>query len=465
MAGSSVFGKFLGNSLSGTISYAAGVATGPVLGPVVQALRNEINSKYAYVYPDPGTLAEGVAQGQVDPKDAREWASFHGIGDDAFTALVNIANVGPGAGYAFDLWRRDVIQEPAFRRALKRLGVEKEWIDDLVQIKTQLLTVAEVANAVQQGHVPNDGVLPEIDPSTNLPPGYTEPVAPDGHPPSQVPLTQIDLPPLPEASGRGVDKPRLQVIANLSGLPPPQSELLHMLNRGVIDDETFNAGVREGHTKTKWIAAVKRMRWAVLSGQEYAEAALRAWVTQDEMYAGGALTGHTKEQMDLFYKNRGRTATPRQIWLGIARKVTAPDYPDEPANGRLTSEHDHELAIRRSNIRPEYAPLLYEIRYNYPPIFQLNRLVQAGAIPPETAASWAEKNLTAPEVVDALTAYWRVIYPGPITGGATAPKPKRLTNATIRSLVKKGRLSPEQALLDLEANGLSAADAQLYLEA
>src|SRR5205085_8648918 len=138
--------------------------------------------------------------------------------------------------------------------------------------------------------------------------------APDGAPPSHVPLTQVDLDPLLEALAHGIDVDRLRVLANLAGLPPGADTLLQMWNRELIDEATVDAGIREGHTKTKWASAFKRMRWAVLGAAEYASAHLRGWITQEEMYRGGKLTGHTKAQMDLLYLNRGRPLAPVQAY-------------------------------------------------------------------------------------------------------------------------------------------------------
>ena len=50
--------------------------------------------------------------------------------------------------------------------------------------------------------------------------------------------------------------------------------------------------------------------------------------------------------------------------------------------------------------------MLWESRFLYPPLFQLTRLVQAGAIDAETAREWAVKDRYPPEVVDALYAFW-----------------------------------------------------------
>ncbi len=50
--------------------------------------------------------------------------------------------------------------------------------------------------------------------------------------------------------------------------------------------------------------------------------------------------------------------------------------------------------------------MLWDARFLYPPLFQITRLVQAGAIDAATAKDWAEKDRYPPEVVNALHDYW-----------------------------------------------------------
>src|SRR6058998_3154797 len=135
-------GTFL-NPLFQVVSFGAGTALGPVLRPVLQDLQNETWSAHPVRPPDALTLAAGVAQGQVDPAAARAWAAQSGFGDSQFAAMVAIADVGPGSAYAFELWRRGLIDGAGFRRALKRLGIEDEWITALVGTHDVLLTPGE----------------------------------------------------------------------------------------------------------------------------------------------------------------------------------------------------------------------------------------------------------------------------------------------------------------------------------
>src|SRR5437899_5106528 len=116
--------------------------------------------------PDALTLAAGVAQGQVNEAAAREWAAENGFGHDAFSALVDIANVGPGIANAYSMWRRGVTNEAGFRRAAKRLGLEQEWIDALALLKDERLSPPVIALAIVRGIIKDPGFLPIGPPAT-----------------------------------------------------------------------------------------------------------------------------------------------------------------------------------------------------------------------------------------------------------------------------------------------------------
>lgn len=390
----------------GAVARASADAATPVLEPVKQ----HAWSKNKLRVLDLHTTAQLVAQAIIESGTAEDEAARNGYGPNRLMALVKMMQTTPGMADLDKMLNRTTISRQQFNYSLAKHQIDPQFWDALFDLTNDKLSVADVAAAVQQGHMPNDGILPPLAGSVAPPPGWHQPTAPDHQPPLNVPLTTIDIPPIAEAAAQGYDEDRLKVRANLSGLPPGPHDLLQMWNRNEITEEAVDAGIREGHMKTKWGQAFKRMRWAVLSPQEYASARLRQWVTAEESYVGGALTGHTQEQMDLLFLNRGRPASPTQMWRAWARKIVGP-------RGVPVEFEDHAKAIAISDIRPEYAEMLWGIRFNYPTLFQLGRLVQAGAINPETAATWAGYNLYGEDVVTALTAYWRTIYPG--AGGQT----------------------------------------------
>jgi hypothetical protein len=284
--------------------------------------------------------------------------------------MVAIADTGPGMASAFELWRRGKIGEPAFRRALKRNAIEPEWIDALVQIKEHVLTPADLANAVQQSFVPNDGLLPPD---------------PGGAPPFSVPFTEVPLDTLGEFAASGISLEHARVLAQLSGNPPGPMELLTMWNRHIIDETSVEHGIREGRTKTKWTSPFKELRHAVLGAAEYASARLRGWVTEAEAVAGGALTGHSAEQMELLYLNRGRPLAPVQAYTAAFRGSPGPVGPGYTRGPHDFDQEDFLRALRQSDVRTEYGPTLWANRFAYPSLFQMRGAVQSGAITPARA--------------------------------------------------------------------------------
>lgn len=345
------------------LGYALGTAAGPALEPFTQDLANagwELNQ----VMPlDAGDLAEIVAE----DVERRSWgeseASLTGVNAERFGALVGAALNAPGIGQLFEAYRRNLIDDAAFTHGLRKARLEPSWDEPLRALKQRLLSLDELANARQQGFI-------------------------------------SDARQRSEAALQGIDSERADIQFQLSGLPPGVETAQFAANRGLVDRGTFDQIVREGHTKTKYTDLLWALRQPVLSAQLYATLHLKGWISVAEMNTGGALHGYTPEQMNQMYLSMGRPAAPGYMWTAAARGI------DGPA-GRPVDEAQFQKAIAESDIRPEYGPMLWGIRYTYPPLFQINRLVQSGAIDAATAVEWATKDRLAPEVVAALGRYWQ----------------------------------------------------------
>ncbi len=153
-------------------------------------------------------------------------------------------------------------------------------------------------------------------------------------------------------------------------------------NRGLVDDATFAQAIREGHTKTKYTGLADALRHPVLSAVQYSTLFLKGWIDKGARDKGGALTGYTTEQMDLLYLAQGRPAAPGQMATAACRGIDGP-------KGRPVDREQFLDAIKQSDIRPEYGPMLWDTRFLYPPLFQISRLVAAGDIDPATGAEWS----------------------------------------------------------------------------
>jgi hypothetical protein len=387
-----IVGKMLAGGATEAVSFAAGVAIAPTLAPVLQALENETWSLHPDKPPAALVLASGVAQGQVDEAVARAWAKETGFGDAAMSALIDIANTGPALGLAYSAWRRNQLTDAEFTRALKRTGLEEQWFAALRALKDVLLAPAEIATAVHRNIMRDSSLIVREPPTTA---GKVE----------QVPESPLD--PAVEAAGSGIDHERLRVLVGITGLPPGLIQMLQLLNRGEVTEDDVRRSVAQSNLRNEYMDVVLALRRHLLTPHEYQEAALRGILTQAQADAGSALSGMESDDAHLLFQIMGRPLAVHQITTGLARGGTfGGTYSDVP--------EPYRDAIRRSNIRPEYAVLAHANRYSYPSAFVLRSLAQAGELGDEAAVqSILEQIGWPPELAAKVAPAW-------VGGGGTA---------------------------------------------
>src|SRR6267142_475218 len=241
------------------IGGAGEVAIKPILEPAAQ----NAWARRPYKVLDPATAALVRARnaqpgyGGIDLQgvDLTDDARRGGLGTARFYLETEAARTWPGVAQLVNLRRRRLafgdtagIGQDEFRNALRRQGFRTEAIDYLTDLLVEHLDVADIANAIQQGFVPNDGILPAASPPD---PNWLR-----ANGAFTIPVEQIAIDPTNEAAYHGLDPAHLKVLAELVGLPPGEEALLAMWRRGIIGPEGYAAGLREGHTKTKWTAAL-----------------------------------------------------------------------------------------------------------------------------------------------------------------------------------------------------------------
>ena len=494
----SLWQRFFGSAGSTAVGVAFGATAVPALTPAVQYLENAAWTLHPDKPPDVYVLAEGVAQGQVDPASAQAWANQQGISDGAFVALVDAANTGPALGYAFSAWRRGKLSDGEMRTAIKRQGIEDVWVPSLLALKQNPLDPSTIANAVHRG-IMRDPTLIVREPPTTA--GRIE----------QVPPSPLD--PATEAEWSGLDHERLRVEVGTAGLPPGLMEMLSLLNRGEVTVADVQRAVSQSNLRNEYMDAVLALRRRLLTPHEYEEAALRGIMSQAEADAGAALSGMEPADARLLFEIMGRPLVVHQITTGLARGGEfGGTYDDVP--------EPYRDAIRRSNIRPEYARLAYANRYSYPSAFVIRSLVQSHDLteqegrqilldigwPPDlaetVAAKWAggSGGSADPHIAKAQTQLWGTLHRSyladespievaqetltvlglsPDTQTAVldlwnrerALIRKQLTPAQIKKAVTKAVTNPatgaawtrDEGIAALIQRGYSMADAQTYM--
>lgn len=435
-----VVAKMLAGGATEAVSFAAGVAIAPTLAPVLQELENTTWAQFPVKPPPALTLASGVAQGQVDETTARQWAKETGFGDAAMTALIDIANTGPALGLAYQAWRRNELTDDEFTTALKRTGLEEQWFSALRALKTVPLEPAEIAKAVHRGIMADDGLLVAEPPTT---PGKVPAVPPSS------------LNPTTEAAWSGIDHERLRIMVGNAGLPPGIVQMLQLLNRGEITEDDFLRGVGESNLRNEWGPAILALRRHLLTPHEYAEAELRGVMPHADALAGAALSGLEADDYATLFQILGRPLNVHDITKGLAHDVQlGGSYADVP--------EPYQDAIRRSNIRPEYAQMAYANRYTYPSAFVLRSLTQTGEITEQDAHNVLLYEGWEPTLAAKVSAAWA----GGASGAADAHVGKAQTQLwnTTHTSYKAGEIDDAIVTATLPAAGVDPASVAAVLD-
>ena len=400
------------------LSFALGNAAAPAIRPFAQSLENDAWEAHTVAPPTIYTMAPAAARGKVKFSDVQTWAHRAGFSDDVLAAVMAGSLSGPDLADLFSMWRRGFIDQARFEAGLTTLGVQQGWWPDLERLYRTHLTLEQAANARQQQFIDAQ--------------------------------TQRDI-----AGLYGVDPGDADIQFELAGLPPGVETGLTMWRRGIIDQPTFDRIIAEGHTKTKYTAALEQLRQQLLSPATAVRAHLKGHIDANEMHARGQAWGYSPADMDLWYQAEGRPATAHQIHIGYMRGASLPG---------ASSERDAiDIAVAQSDIRPEYAELIYAGRDTYPSLFQLNRLVQANAVTPATAADWATKSGVNAEVVKTLETYWQGLG-GTTVADAHVTKANSQVWTTLHKAYVGGVATPAEVQQGFTLLGVPAAAQQAVLD-
>jgi hypothetical protein len=416
------------------LSFALGNAAGPAIEPYARTLSNEAWSTHAVLPPDAIYLAQGVAQGQVATADAYRWAKQQGFDTAQMDAMVDIANVGPPLGLAYEAWRRGQLSDAEFRTALKRTGLEDQWVSALEALKGDRLGLGAIATAVHRGIMDDAGLLVQRVPSGS---GNIE----------RIPVSPLST--LAEFAAQGIDPERARVLVADTGLPLALGEMLTLYNRNKVTATDVKVSIAESNVRNEYMDVALDLARRLLTPHEYEEAALRGVISQAEADDGAALSGLTQADSRILFDLLGRPLSVHQMTTGLARGGQfGGTYGDIPEPFRD--------AVRRSNIRPEYARLAYANRYSYPSAFVLRSLAQAGEVGDAAAVqNLLEEIGWPPGLATKVAAAWTAT-----SGGATADPhvtkaQSQLWTATHSSYVKD-RTDDATARTKLAALGVAA---------
>ena len=360
---SSVLGDLAGTAERYTgqaLAFGLGFALANVLTPLGTELRQDAWGKDGaqILALKPEEVAEIVAQALEQSTWGESEAQLSGVNADRLALLTDAARSAPGVGELLTLLRRSAISDDLFEHGLRKHKLEDAWHAAIGELVTLRLEPAEIAKAIHRGIIAGHGLLVVEPPAT---PGLVPIVPPS------------ELDPVAEAAAAGIDAERLRVLVGNAGLPPGIVQMLQLSNRGIITKDDFLRGVGESNMRNEWGEVAWELRRRLLTPHDYVEARVRAWIDDDAMHAGAALSGMTEEDTDLLFKIMGRPLSPRQVFIGLRRGGTYSGPTDEIDPAFLK-------ALEESNVRPEWYNLAWAGRESYPSAFVLRSMAQAGEL-------------------------------------------------------------------------------------
>jgi hypothetical protein len=429
-----LFGRITSQTASQSLGFGVGVGLAEALRPEATELGQIAWAARPIRVPDAVLLAEGVAQGQVDPDKARDWARSHGYEGETFDALVEVARTGPAIGMAMAARRRGKLTDGELRTTFERQGIEHRWFDAIADLVNERLDAGAIATAVHRGILAGAGLL------------LREPPLGEGKVP-HVPQSDIDA--VAEARAHGLDPERLRVLIGNTGLPPGVMEMLRLLNMGKVTADDVRRAVAQSNLRNEYMDVVLELRRQLPTARDYLENALRGYRTLGDAIEGAALHGMTAEDATMIYQNQGRPMNLHAITTALARGGVF-----KPEPGEITDPY--RAAIVEGNLKPAYYDLAMANRYTLPGAFVLRGMAQAGELGRQETETLLLQSGWPPALAAKAAARWTS------AAGASA---KAATKAELETEYEGGYITADEYRAELAQLGYSghALDLEVHL--
>jgi hypothetical protein len=160
--------------------------------------------------------ADMLIKGIVTEDEGRALAALTGFSATSFDQYALVTGEPPDLQTLFLAWRRGIITESDVDRGIRQSRLRDEWIPTAKSMRYVPLSTADVADAVNQGHM------------------------------SLADATRV-------ADENGITATDFDVVIANAGIPPGPSEALEWVSRGIITQDEFTQIFLESRIKNKYI--------------------------------------------------------------------------------------------------------------------------------------------------------------------------------------------------------------------
>ncbi len=349
-------------------------------------------------------MAQAVARRLFDRSHGAQEARYSGIRGDRFGVLVDLYMSSPSPEQAISMFRRGRISEEMMQRAFLDAGMREAWLAHLETMTEVRPSPESLADMVVRG------ILSEGEAAK-------------------------------EAAQEGMGSDHFHRVVLDTGETLGIESLLAAYRRGIINETRLRHGIAQSRVRTEWTDVIERLRFAPMSTSD----ALRA-VVQNHLPAatGKAIAeqnGLLPEHWAPLVETEGRPPGPETM-IALWRRGHA-------------TEAQVTQAIRESDVKNKYIPLLLAEKVHIPPERSVVSMLRHGSITEATARHYLSQLGFEAIVIDGLVKEAHV---------ARQATHRGFTTDAVLELYRDHAITRADATHRLEAAGWVAADLPLLLE-
>lgn len=515
----SLFRRFFGNAASNSAGFAIGAAVHPTLRPLTQELANETWVRFPNIPLTPEQAAAAVERGEMLYAAAEDEAALTGTNAKRFKIIERLAGLAPSTEQLLTMRRRGAIDAKRMQKGFIQGNVRSEWADALAALAEVLLTPGEIARltaldfittdqgkalAAQIGVEPvnfdrlvqlagdspatdrlltlwNRGEISETDVNRGLQQSglrsewFSAIKALRKHLPSpsdairfsvkDVFDTQVrarfgldaDFPQsfLPLAAQLGIDEEqaRWYWAAHWRNVSPTQ--LYRMLHRGEITDDDLDAGLKVADYSPFWRDKLKQIAYLVPGRIDLRRFYAAGIITEDEVFAGYKKLGYTDQvaRWQTDFAKKGVSSTAKDLTAANLRAEYEGSFIDRAAllDGLDKLGYDHAEAQMYANL----GDAARVKKYREAVITAIYKAYLAHELRAAEAKAKLTENGIASEAQDELLRLWNL---------ELSVSRKQLTPTQITASYRRGTISAQDAVAELELRGYTTIDAHRLLD-
>lgn len=366
---------------------------------------------------DPARLADLVTFGVLTEDSAAPVAALSGMTREDFHYLVEGNGQPPSTQELLFAYRRGVIDKARLLRGVTQGPLRNEWFDVVESFGQVPMSTADAIEAYIKGHL-SEGEARTIAQQNGLIPSQFDP------------------------------------LIQSAGSPPGPSEMLHLLNRGIMTEAEVTQGLKESRLNNKYISQVLQSRYELPTEAQILSMMRKGVITHARGRQLLQWRGYPPDIVeDLVAEATASTAsTVKELSLTAIRDLYL---------NKTITQQEAQSRIVKLGFTAADADLELQLideqrarRYVETVITRIHREYVAGLLDDTEARADLNRLMVPADEISTRMDLWAI---------EKSTVRRSLTEAQVGQALKKGIITPDDAVARWQAMGYSADDTAILL--